>query len=130
MNNRVLAGITILVFLIVLGHFGAKPLLAQIRAVLVKNVDESGRSAYQSSTTCPFSFIETCTAALTPVPTGKRLVVQHVSVLRTCFTTPCSGSFFVVRAQNHNLISGPAAYVPSPTLTTPMSVSTRMYGYT
>lgn len=117
MKNRALAGITILGFSMIVGHFGAKPLLAQIRAALVKNVDEPGRIPYQASASCPSTIHGDCVALLTPVPDGKRLVVQHASVLRQCITIPCAGSFFGVRSHNHSLLTGPAAYISSPTLT-------------
>jgi hypothetical protein len=61
------------------------PSFAQTRAALVKNVDEPGRTPYQSmvdfnagsgcsSNTCNF-------VSFAVVPTGKRLVVEHLSVL-------------------------------------------------
>jgi len=55
--------------------------VAQIRAVLMKNVDEPGRMPYQhevdtSAAEC-FPFI--CFIDFPAVPAGKRLVVQHVT---------------------------------------------------
>jgi hypothetical protein len=63
----------------VLGHFYAKPLLAQVRAALVQNVDEPGRNPYQEAifTTC--SGTQNCNFGFSIVPPGKRLVVTHVN---------------------------------------------------
>ena len=117
MKNRVLAAVTVLAFCMVVGHFGAKPLLAQIRAALVKNVDEPGRIPYQSNAICEFTIHNDCNAPLTPVPAGKRLVLQHASVLRQCIAPPCIGSYVAIRSHDHSLSTGPAAYVSSPRLT-------------
>jgi hypothetical protein len=46
---------------------------------LTRNVDDPGRIAYQSSTTCVLDST-TCTFDFPPVPKNHRLVVQHVSV--------------------------------------------------
>ncbi len=66
------------------GHFFAKPLLAQVRAALVQNVDEPGRNPYQE--THAFNFIGTgscgvtiCSVSFAPVPAGYRLVITSVS---------------------------------------------------
>jgi hypothetical protein len=79
MRNRLylLAGAMILV--VALGQFFAKPLLAQVRAALVQNVDEPGRSPYQES---QFNFCPTgsvCDYNFAAVPPGKRLVLTNVS---------------------------------------------------
>lgn len=70
-----------LAVLMVLGAFAAKPLLAQIRAALVKNVDERGRIPYQSEVFCRSTTAGEagCNARGPEVPAGKRLVVEHVS---------------------------------------------------
>ncbi len=53
--------------------------LAQIvKAALVKNVDERGRVPYGVQVSCDASF-GSCVAYGPLVPTGKRLVLQHVS---------------------------------------------------
>jgi hypothetical protein len=73
-----------------LGTFTAKPLLAQIKAAFVQNVDEPGRIPYQSSAvfsqggggcTGPNCFScsgNRCTVNFAPVPGSKRLVVTSV----------------------------------------------------
>lgn len=80
MKKRLLLGAAALALLSALGHFGAKPLLAQIRAAWVKNIDEPGRSPYQSSSLGTSKYT-TCDVAFSPVPAGKRLVVESLSVL-------------------------------------------------
>jgi hypothetical protein len=76
--------------LTLVGSFSAKPLLAQIKAVFIQNVDEPGRIPYQSyavfaqgSPGCSgpgcFSCSGTfCALSFTPVPNNKRLVVTSV----------------------------------------------------
>jgi len=53
-------------------------LMAQVRAALIKNVDEKGRIPYQQSgaTSCGTGL---CDFSFPIVPAGKRLVVEHVS---------------------------------------------------
>jgi hypothetical protein len=81
MKHRVIAFAGLLALLAVLGRFYATPLLAQVRAALVQNVDDPGRIAYQSAITGLTSQIcqPFCTFNFSPVPNGYRLVVQHVS---------------------------------------------------
>ena len=55
-----------------LGHFGAKPLMAQIRAALVKNIDERGRSPYTVMSPCTVGETSECTASFPQVPANKR----------------------------------------------------------
>jgi hypothetical protein len=88
MKNRLLQLAAGLALMVVLGKIYAVPLLAQVRAALVKNTDEPGRLPFTSLVAgnsggyCSFN----CTAdqgtnsfALLPaVPSGKRLIVNHV----------------------------------------------------
>ena len=74
--------------LAVVGAFTAKPLLAQIKAAFVQNVDEPGRNPFHvvryfglSSSGFQCDSNNTCTASFGVVPTGKRLVVTNVSGL-------------------------------------------------
>jgi len=60
--------------------FTAKPLLAQIRASLMQNVDEPGRTPYMSfasSTGCALK--DACIARFAPIPMGKRLVATNIT---------------------------------------------------
>jgi hypothetical protein len=69
---------------VLLTQFAPKA-LAQIRAALVKNVDEPGRMPYQHEVDFGFNFngcsTRLCLVAFPAVPAGKRLVVEHVSAL-------------------------------------------------
>lgn len=59
--------------------FTAAPALAQVRPALVQNVDEQGRNTYQETqfTTCGGT--QHCNFTFAVVPSGKRLVLKHVS---------------------------------------------------
>jgi hypothetical protein len=69
----------------------AEDAIAQIRAALVKNVDAPGRAPYQQmvpfapgsfGASCPGAFPWTaCVVSFPPVPAGKRLVVEHVTMM-------------------------------------------------
>ena len=80
MKNKLLNFAGALAALAILGHFYAKPLLAQVRAALVKNVDEHGRVPYQQSTGCSPS-PSNCEALFPAVPSNRRLVIEYVSAL-------------------------------------------------
>lgn len=54
--------------------------LAQIvKAALVKNVDEHGRSPYTARIHCETNGTNSCSAETDPVPAGKRLVIEHIN---------------------------------------------------
>ena len=80
MKSRLLTFAGALALLVVLGKFYAVPVMAQVRAALVKNIDERGRIPYMQQVflNCvvgsPF-----CDLHYPAVPTGKRLVIEHVS---------------------------------------------------
>jgi hypothetical protein len=78
MKNKLLTFAGALALLAVLGHFYAKPLLAQVRAALVQNVDEPGRNpiplGYQAVTSSGANF---------SVPAGKRYVIEAFAA--NCF---------------------------------------------
>jgi hypothetical protein len=71
-----------LMLLLILGKFFAKPLLAQVRAVLVADIDTPARVPYQTwlHTNCKDGDFE-CELFASPVPAGKRLTITHVSGL-------------------------------------------------
>jgi hypothetical protein len=80
MRNKLWTLAATLALLAVLGNYYAKPVLAQVRAALTKNIDEKGRVPYMQqvfldcvvgSNFCDFNF--------PAVPAGKRLVIEHVS---------------------------------------------------
>ncbi len=72
------------------GTFTPKPLLAQIKAAFVQNVDEPGRIPYQSviffaqggggcsGASCASCVGDFCTLNFPPVPNNKRLVVTSI----------------------------------------------------
>jgi hypothetical protein len=100
-----------LVFLAGVGHFGAKPLMAQIRAALVKNIDEPGRAPYQNSNHCTTSGpINFCGGQFATVPLGKRLVVQHVSISFFC-SPACTYSPVLIGIEGQAGADAMAAYV-------------------
>jgi hypothetical protein len=81
MTNKLLTFAGTLVILVALGHFYGKPLLAQVRAVLMLNVDDPGRTPYQFFLTmqgsCPIN--NPCQGNVPAVPVGKRLVLTNIT---------------------------------------------------
>src|SRR5258708_30270651 len=84
MTNRKLQLAAIPVILIastlLIGVF-AKPVWAQVRAALVRDVDNPALAPFSGTVRFSFSGLNT-QALLTTVPAGKRLVVEHVSLDR------------------------------------------------
>src|ERR1022692_2551234 len=78
MKNRLLTLAGTLALLAVLGKFYAVPVLAQVRAALVKNIDERGRNPYIQHLGCFSNGTQSCTAFFPTVPANKRLVIEHV----------------------------------------------------
>jgi hypothetical protein len=79
MKNKLLSLAGVVACVAVLGHFYAKPLLAQVRAALVQNVDEPGRNPYQEVVFTICGGTQNCNFSFSIVPPGKRLVVTHVN---------------------------------------------------
>jgi hypothetical protein len=77
MRNRLLTFAGALALLAVLGKFYATPLMAQVRATLVQDVDQPARAPFQ--VTVPIN-INNFTFTNVPIPTGKRLVIDYVAV--------------------------------------------------
>jgi hypothetical protein len=68
-----------LALVLMAGKFFAVPLLAQVRAALVQNMDEHGRIPYQSSSqnsNCGANILQ-CDVFFPVVPNNKRLVITH-----------------------------------------------------
>jgi hypothetical protein len=59
--------------------FTAKPLLAQVRAAFVENVDEPGRSPYTSNISLASCSGSLCSIAFDQVPAGKRLIATNLT---------------------------------------------------
>jgi hypothetical protein len=82
MKNKLLTLAAGLALVVMAGKFFAVPLLAQVRAALVQNVDEHGRIPYQSTSqggNC--NGVLQCDAFFPAVPNNKRLVITHFDTL-------------------------------------------------
>jgi len=88
MKNRLSQMAAGLALLAVLGRFYAVPLIAQVRAAIVKNIDEKGRNPYQETAlgTCQAGQNRFCSVNFSAIPVGKRLVIEHVSALVNVFS--------------------------------------------
>ena len=61
-------------------RFFIKPVLAQVRAAFIKNIDEKGRVPYQVTLPLqPGTGSHAIDAPIPPVPAGKRLVLEYVN---------------------------------------------------
>jgi hypothetical protein len=80
MKNKLFTLAGALTLFAVLGHFYAKPLMAQVRAALIKNLDERGRNPYSRTLVCVAIQGGGCEADFPPVPAGMRLVVEYVDL--------------------------------------------------
>ena len=92
-----------LALLAALGHFYAKPLLAQVRAALIQNVDEPARN--------PFSLSDSNVGSedFWKVPPGKRYVIeQYTAYCETSSTGQVtSAAISVTKGGNHNSATTP-----------------------
>lgn len=81
MKNKLLTIAAGLLLLAVVGKFYAPPVLAQVRAALIKNIDEKGRIPYMQSgfRDCNATGSALCDLIFQAVPVGKRLVSENVS---------------------------------------------------
>jgi hypothetical protein len=82
MKHKLLTFAGALALLATLGHFYAKPLLAQVRAALVSNVDDPGRIPYQAAYEIQLANRDChngCPTNFPSVPAGKRLVITNFS---------------------------------------------------
>jgi len=91
MKNRMLTFAGVLALLAVLGHYYAKPLLAQVRAALVQDADNPARHPYSQEVGTEDCDRLGCSIRFPAVPPGKRLVVQQVNG----FVSPTSISTIV-----------------------------------
>jgi len=92
MRTRLLQLAGGLALVAVLGKFYAVPLIAQVRAAAVKNIDEKGRVPYQNTElgTCQSGTNTFCNVTFPAFPAGKRLVIEHVSALVNVFSAGVS----------------------------------------
>lgn len=77
MKNKLLTLAAALVLLAVVGKFYAKPVMAQIRATLTQDVDQPARAPFQVSV--PVN-VNNFTLTNIPIPAGKRLVIDYISL--------------------------------------------------
>jgi hypothetical protein len=128
-KNRLVTMAGALAILALLGKFYATPVMAQaLRAVLVKNLDEKGRSPYMQfqGRSCPGGGNAVCDIVFPPVPAGKRLVVERVNgsvifassgVRIASLLTPQNVIFFFpVRPTDLKVTSDPIVLVNESTL--------------
>jgi len=87
MKNKLLTLAGVLALVAVLGTYYAKPLLAQVRAAVTKNIDEPARVPYQAQISCGGG-IPQCDLLfgfayflLPGVPAHSRVVIEQVSLL-------------------------------------------------
>ena len=80
MKNKLFTLAGTITVLAVLGHFYAKPLIAQVRAVLTKNLDERGRNPYTGNANCVAVQGGGCQLTFPAVPAKMRLVIEHVDI--------------------------------------------------
>ena len=106
LKNYVLMAAGFAVVVITMGVSTAGHAIAQaVRAALVSNVDEPGRIPYQTDQGCNAA-TGICSAALPPVPAGKRLVITNVS--GTAETTQPNGNLLLLR-----LSGSPETFIPT-----------------
>ena len=79
MKNKLLIATSSLFVFAVLLHNFEKPVLAQIRAALTKNIDERGRSPYTVQGSCGGIAKNFFQAAIPAVPANKRFVVEYIN---------------------------------------------------
>jgi hypothetical protein len=78
------------------GVYAAPALAAVIKAALIKNVDEPGRTPYSVQLNCNDNISTSCTSPAVPaIPPGKRLVVEYVGVEVFAFSGPGVAEIFL-----------------------------------
>jgi hypothetical protein len=77
MKNKLLTFAGALALFAVLGKFYATPVMAQVRAALVQDVDQPARAPFQA--TVPIN-INNFNFTPVSIPSGKRLVIDYVSM--------------------------------------------------
>jgi len=117
MKNKLLTLAAALVLLAVVGKFYAKPVMAQVRATFIQDVDQPARAPFQTSVTVSISNF---TSTNVPIPAGKRLVIDYVSMNGAAQT---SGSFVQPIVLLSSSVAGNPAvsyyFGPNPSTTTP-----------
>jgi hypothetical protein len=105
-----------LALLAVLGKFYATPLMAQVRATIVQDVDQPARAPFQ--VTIPIN-ISNFNYTNVPIPAGKRLVIDYVALDGAAQTT---GSYVQPIIIVSSTVAGNSSLyylAPQPSSTTP-----------
>jgi hypothetical protein len=90
-NKLLIAAASLFVFAVLLHNF-EKPVLAQIRAALTKNIDERGRSPYMTQATCTaVSGSNFCRGSFPAIPPNKRFVVEYANGFYNFFGSTSGG---------------------------------------
>lgn len=84
MKSKLLTIAAGLLLLAVVGKFYAPPVLAQVRAALVQDVDQPARAPFQVTVNAD---IKNFTFTSVPIPSGKRLVIDYVALEGAAQTT-------------------------------------------
>jgi hypothetical protein len=105
MKNRLLTFAGVLALLAVMGKFYAVPLLAQVRAAIVQNLDERGRNPYTALLPCYSASTNSCTAFFPAVPANTELVIEHISMSVDTPTALSNVDFYGNAAQASPLLT-------------------------
>ena len=117
MKNRLLTFAGALALLAVLGKFYAPPLMAQVRAALVQDVDQPARAPFQI--TVPIN-INNFNFTPVAIPAGKRLVIDYVSMSGAAQTSGPDVQPIIIFSSSLNGGSNSLYYFgPSPSATVP-----------
>jgi len=102
MKNKLLTLAAGLTLLAVVGKFYAQPVMAQVRAALVQDVDQPARAPFQVTVTvnpvANFNYTQVA------IPAGKRLVIDYVSISGAAFSN--SGAIQPIVILNSTLGGG------------------------
>ena len=143
MKNKLLTMAAALVLIAVVGKFYAQPVMAQVRAALVQDVDQPARAPFQ--VTVPIN-INNFNFTPVTIPTGKRLVIDYISMSGAAqtagtdvqpiiiFSSSVAGNpsalYYVAPPQNTN-VPGQYYYTEKPTIyADSLSVSPAFSGFT
>jgi len=77
-TRRLIASAAAVAAVATLGHFFAQPVLAQVRAALVRDVDNPALAPFTLDTTFSLTAVNSQQLLVT-VPAGKRLVIENIS---------------------------------------------------
>lgn len=119
MKNKLIIIAASLALAVVLARVFEKPLVAQIRAALVQNVDEPGRN--------PFAIRNAGTQFEFRVPAGKRYVVENFSALCNVPSSKVMTHIELEASLSESLLGDEVAYAPASFSSGPVSDGSRYY---